>query len=392
MSFHEFSIDDVCTLVTDGTHYTPPDLGSGVPFLTVNDMMDTGLNLLNSSKISMEEYKRADEGNSAPKVGDVLFSKDGTVGKVHVVSETADFAVLSSIAILRPNSELVHSKYLGHVLGTKTILNQATRKKTGSAVRRIILRDLKQILIPLPSLEEQKRIAAILDKADAVRRKRQQAIELADKFLQSVFLDMFGDPVTNPKGWPVEKMESIITFRGGSQPAKKHFANVPQEDYVRLIQIRDFKTDKYATYIPKSLSKRSFTEDDVMIARYGPPVFQILRGLSGSYNVALMKAEPVEGKISKEFVYHLLRTPKIHDFVVMNSERTAGQTGVNLELLNNYLVPVAPLEVQSKICAILKDIEKSQVVMKKQLINAENIFAALSQQAFKGELTKDEAA
>ena len=60
---------------------------------------------------------------------------------------------------------------------------------------------LKELEIPLPPLPEQKRIAAILDKAAAIRRKRQQAIQLADDFLRAVFLDMFGDPVTNPKGW-----------------------------------------------------------------------------------------------------------------------------------------------------------------------------------------------
>ena len=63
--------------------------------------------------------------------------------------------------------------------------------------------------IPLPPLEEQKRIAAILDKADALRRKRQQAIDLTDRLLRSIFLDMFGDPVTNPKGWEVEPLEHI---------------------------------------------------------------------------------------------------------------------------------------------------------------------------------------
>jgi type I restriction enzyme S subunit len=69
---------------------------------------------------------------------------------------------------------------------------------------------LRQIKIPLPPLTEQKRIAAILDKADSLRRKNQQAIQLADKFLRAVFLDMFGDPVTNPKGWKVKTIEELV--------------------------------------------------------------------------------------------------------------------------------------------------------------------------------------
>lgn len=86
---------------------------------------------------------------------------------------------------------------------------------SGSAQPQITGQGLTKVEIPLPPLEEQKRIAAILDKADAIRQKRQQAIELADEFLRSVFLDMFGDPVTNLKGWEVESLSSLIHVQGG---------------------------------------------------------------------------------------------------------------------------------------------------------------------------------
>ena len=92
--------------------------------------------------------------------------------------------------------------------------------------------DGKSLEIPLPPLPEQKRIAAILDKADQLRQKRQQAIDLADEFLRSVFLDMFGDPVTNPKGWEVEdfsrKMCALEHFRIG--PFGTHASK--KEDYI----------------------------------------------------------------------------------------------------------------------------------------------------------------
>ncbi|WP_425375596.1 restriction endonuclease subunit S [Pseudomonas aeruginosa] len=79
---------------------------------------------------------------------------------------------------------------------------------------------LKSWEIPLPPLPEQKRIAAILDKADSIRRKRQQAIQLADDFLRSVFLDMFGDPVTNPKGWPLKRFGEVGTWSSGGTPSR----------------------------------------------------------------------------------------------------------------------------------------------------------------------------
>ncbi len=81
-----------------------------------------------------------------------------------------------------------------------------TRKSLGANIKNIRKSELEQFKLPLPSLEEQKRIAAILDKADSLRRKRQQALQLADDFLRATFLDLFGDPVTNPKGWPVKPL------------------------------------------------------------------------------------------------------------------------------------------------------------------------------------------
>ena len=191
------SIEDVCEVITDGTHYTPPDTGEGIPFLTVKDMADLGLDFNNCSRITSEEYAKAKTGNSAPRQGDVLFSKDGTVGKVHVVIENQDFAVLSSIAILRPKKNILDSHYFGRVLCAPTTLNQAIKRKTGSAVRRIILKDLKQVQIPLPPIAQQRRIADILDRADAVRRKRKEGIALTEELLRSAFLEMFGDPVAN---------------------------------------------------------------------------------------------------------------------------------------------------------------------------------------------------
>ena len=122
-----------------------------------------------------------------------------------------------------------------------------------------------------------------------------------------------------------------------------------------------------------------------MIARYGPPVFQILRGKSGSYNVALMKADP-KGEILKSFIYYMLQLPAYHDVVVSNSERTAGQTGVNLVLLNNFRLPLPPLQEQEKIVSKMTSIEKLISRYQMQFEQAQDIFNSLSQKAFSGQL------
>ena len=92
-------------------------------------------------------------------------------------------------------------------------------------------------------------------------------------------------------------MGEVCNFIGGSQPPKEEFVYEPLPGYIRLIQIQDYKSDKKKTFIPKSKARRFCTKEDVMIGRYGPPIFQILRGLEGAYNVALMKAAPKDEKV-----------------------------------------------------------------------------------------------
>jgi type I restriction enzyme S subunit len=151
--------------------------------------------------------------------------------------------------------------------------------------------------------------------------------------------------------WRWTRMDEIVKFNGGSQPPKSTFVYEPREGYTRLVQIRDFKSDAYMTFVPSEKANRPFKESDVMIGRYGPPVFQILRGLSGTYNVALMKAEPKTTELANEFLFFLLQESRIHDEVVKESERTAGQTGVRLPLLNAFLVGLPPLAEQHRIVA-----------------------------------------
>jgi len=271
-------LSEICSLITDGTHYTPPNVDSGVPFLTVKNINSQGaLDFEGCSKITADEYAKAVAGNSSPIIGDVLFSKDGTVGKVSVVREHTDFAVLSSIAILRPNSELVDSKYLGYALQSPDALDQALKKKTGSAIRRIILSDLKNVEIPLPRLPEQRRIAAIMDKADALRAKRREAIAKLDQLLQSVFLEMFGDPVTNPKGWPVvsiqEACESIVDCVNRTAPTVDY---VTDYKMIRTTNVRNFKVSLDSVrYVEKAVfddwNRRLLPQrGDVILTREAP--------------------------------------------------------------------------------------------------------------------------
>jgi type I restriction enzyme S subunit len=154
------------------------------------------------------------------------------------------------------------------------------------------------------------------------------------------------------QAWSKTVLGEVANLIGGSQPPKSDFISEEKDGYIRLLQIRDYKTDNYKTYIPIDKARRFCSKDDVMIGRYGPPVFQILRGLEGSYNVALMKAEPVDG-VDKNYLYYLLKQDALFRLIDGLSQRTAGQSGVDMDALRSYPVLLPPLTEQKRIAAIL---------------------------------------
>jgi type I restriction enzyme S subunit len=151
------------------------------------------------------------------------------------------------------------------------------------------------------------------------------------------------------------------------------------------VQIRDYKTDRYLTYLPKDSTRKFCTEKDIMIGRYGPPVFQILRGIAGAYNVALMKALPLDG-MDSEYIFHLLSCSYIQNIVIGNSQRTAGQTGVNLKLLNSIEISKPPIVLQNQFAERVQAIEEQKTQAQASLAQAEDLFNSLLQKAFKGKL------
>lgn len=173
-----------------------------------------------------------------------------------------------------------------------------------------------------------------------------------------------------PKDWEGLKIGDIVKFEGGAQPPKSEFKSVYEKGYVRLIQIRDYKSDDYITFIPENLARKFCDETDVMIGRYGPPIFQILRGIKGAYNVALMKAIPDEDKVSKDYLYYYLQIDSLFKLIDRLSRRSSGQTGVDLDALNTFDIPLPSLKEQNKIVNLIKEaedlVEKQELLIEKK--------------------------
>ncbi len=170
--------------------------------------------------------------HEAPTV--MITCRGATCGTINI-SEPKSYINGNAMALDKLNEEKVLLKYLYYVLKGRG-LNDVI---SGSAQPQITRQGLDKVTIPLPPLPEQRRIADILDKADSIRRKRQEAIALSEEFLRSVFLDMFGDPVTNPKGWAVKQLHDIADLASGITKGRKPKGPVSPVPYMRVANVQD---------------------------------------------------------------------------------------------------------------------------------------------------------
>ena len=147
------------------------------------------------------------------KTGDVLVStvRPNLNAVAEIQNQLNGATASTGYCVLRPDIERVYSRYLYFWVRSPEFVKEMVKRATGASYPAVSDKIVKDSTIPLPQLPEQKRIAAILDKADAIRRKRQQAVKLTEELLRSVFLDMFGDPVTNPKGWKEVTIRDLVT-------------------------------------------------------------------------------------------------------------------------------------------------------------------------------------
>lgn len=222
MSFGTVALGEVCNFENGDRGKNYPSKGSfvetGIPFINAGNLSDIGIDIDSINYITEEQYERLRGGKI--RENDILYCLRGSLGKYSVVKNIPKGAIASSLIIIRVGDEL-NNDYLKHYLGSKLCAREIDKFENGAAQPNLSGRDLKKFKIPLPPLKEQKRIAAILDKADAIRRKRQEAMALADEFLRSVFLDMFGDPVMNPKEWGCKKISEIGEVITGNTPSRK---------------------------------------------------------------------------------------------------------------------------------------------------------------------------
>lgn len=346
---------------------------------------------------NVEEYITdiAVEKSSAKLVskGSLLIAMYGaTVGEVSQL--TFDATTNQAICSILPDQKVCDVNYLYRFLeASKPYL--LTRRVGGGQpnISQAVIKDLE---VPLPPLNEQRRIASILEKADELRQKRQQAIEKLDQLLQATFIDMFGDPVSNPKGFAISKLsEQVNLIQIGPFGTQLH-----QEDYIEngipLINPSHIKNGKIIPNYKLTVGKTKYKE----LAQYHLQINDVLLGRRGEMGrcAVVTKKEvgwlcgtgslflrPKINKINPFFLELLLSSDSIKRYLENVSQ---GQTMANLNktIVGSIPLIIPSIELQNKFFLISEKIDK----MKNELENAKNqinnLFESLQNKAFSGTL------
>ena len=238
MNWKRVSIDSISEVVTKGT--TPTSIGfgfatEGIPFLRVNNIQNGKLIIDDILFINSVTDKALARSRILPR--DPLVSIAGTIGRTAIVPPDATAMNCNqAVAIVRLHKD-VNPRYINYWLRTNDAKKQISGAKVTATISNLSLGCIKELQVPLPPIAQQRRIAEILDRADAIRRKRQEAIRLTEELLRSAFLEMFGDPVTNPKGWEVVSLGEISKVQGGLQVTTKRDSNPLEAPYLRVANV-----------------------------------------------------------------------------------------------------------------------------------------------------------
>ena len=377
---------DVCERITDGSHRTPPFTEEGYPFATVAHVdADGTIDLASCKRISSSDFEELKRNDCRPLPGDVLFSKDGTVGKVAVIDFDTDFIVLSSLAILRPKRDVLNQSFLAYALRSEPVLGEAINRKSGSAIRRIVLRDLSQVSIPIPPLAEQGRIVRLVDEADELRKLRAQADRRTAALIPALFHEMFGDPAGNPMRWPKANLGELCELVNGVpfKPSDWDGSGLP---IVRIQNLND--SAKSFNYTSKKLAEKfRVRPGDILLSWSGTPGTSFgcfnWNGPEGWLNQHIFNVR-LKTQVDGEFFIHSVNA-RLGELIA-KAHGGVGLQHVTKGTLNEVEMLVPSLVLQKEFAARVSEIRAMQAEQAASRCRLDDLFQSMLHRAFQGEL------
>lgn len=346
-------------------------------------------------------------GSEAPSRARQLVQKNDVLvstvrpnlNSVAVVSEKFSGATASTgYTILRPLPEILDTQYLFHWVKTDHFINEMVKLATGQSYPAVSDKIILNSQIPLPSIEEQHRVASILDKADELRQKRQQAIEKLDQLLKATFIDMFGDPVSNPKGWDLVKVGGVVDeFIGG----KNIECPDESESKYKILKVSAVTSKVYKPNESK-FAPNNFEPNPLAIVQQGDLLFSRANTTELVAATAYVWDTPEnivlpdklwkfsisdDSKVNKLYLWDLFKNTEFRNELSKLSSGTSGSMkNISKGKLNEMLMPLPPKEQQDKFAEISTKIWEQIKTFRQSSASLNSLFKTLQNQAFSGNL------
>lgn len=333
------------------------------------------------------------------RAGDVLVSTvRPNLNGVALVPVDLDGATASTgFCVLRPRAGQLDGRYLYQWVKSPRFVSDMVRKATGASYPAVSDRIVCESKLPVPPLPEQRRIAEILDKTDALRAKRRAGLAKLDTLTQSIFLDMFGDPATNPQGWPITKLGELITVgpqNGLYRPASDYGSGTPilridafydgvVTGLATLKRVR-ISSEEIALYglkpgeiVVNRVNSREYLGKSALIPELPEPT--VFESNMMRFGVDARRLHPV-------YLIHLLQTRHVRAHILRASKDAVNQSSINQQDVKSISVTLPPLAQQERFA---RYVGTSQVIAdahRSSGVGLDALFASLQGQAFAGDL------
>lgn len=381
--------------ITYGIVLPGPDVPSGVPYVRVVDIQGGTIRADQLRRTSVEiarSYKR-----SSLVEGDLLVSIRGHVGRTALVPQVAEGANLTQdtarVAIL-PS---VDRRYVRWFIESPIARRWLAQHTKGVAVTGINLGDLRRLPVPFCPLPEQRRIADLLDKSDAIRRKRKETISMTAEVLRSTFLEMFGDPVANPKGWPTRSVSDICDSKqyGTAEKANSEGRGLPvlrmnNLTYAGDIDISNLKWVELDSRDAQTLDLRA---GDVLFNRVNShelvgktAVWH--EGPGFTFAGYLIRLRVREDLATGDYVSAAMNLPSMKRTLMAMAKPSINMANISGSDLERLFLPVPPIALQRKYSKVRETVMKLRERYQAHSATAGTLFNSLVARAFGAPLTK----
>jgi type I restriction enzyme S subunit len=389
-------LGDVAASVDYGHTASASTQRVGPKFLRITDIQNGAVDW---DSVPFCAATTAEESSSRLVPGDIVFARTGaTTGKSFLVRTCPERAVFASYLIRVRPKLVIDPAFLARFFESQEYWNQITKSARGAAQPGVNATVLRDLTVPLPSLEEQRRIAAILDQADTLRRHRRAAVERFEDLSRTVFLTMFGDPLTNPRGWNDDRTlgEVADIVSGITKGRKVNGLPVREVPYLAVANVQDrhLKLDIVKTIeaTEAEIARYRLKADDLLLTEGGDPD-KLGRGTLWASEMPecihqnhVFRVRLTSNALHPVFLNWLVGSERGKRYFLRSAKQTTGIASINMGQLRQFPLLVPPLELQRAFAERVRAIEALKAQHRTHLSHLDALFASLQHRAFRGEL------